>query len=108
MHFNENVHREKRQTKAGTVYYNVIYPKYKFGEEVVREIAAPPTYGKLMKLMLVDENAVLYTCLIPDKFTSHGESICMWRNNKFKQLFLNVLHVNGCKVHVNFFCISTF
>jgi hypothetical protein len=45
MHFNENVHREKRKTKDGTTYYNVVYPKYKFGEEVVREIAVPSTYS---------------------------------------------------------------
>ena len=78
MHFNENVQREKRQTKAGTVHYNVIYPKYKFGEEVVREIAAPPTYVKLnktkmvhhfyefnesMKMLFFNENAVLHTYL---------------------------------------------
>jgi hypothetical protein len=25
----------------------VTYPKYKFGEELVREVASSPTYGKL-------------------------------------------------------------
>ena len=45
LHFNENLHREKKQTKDGLTYMSVTYPKYKFGEEVVREIAVPPTYG---------------------------------------------------------------
>ena len=45
LHFNENVRREKRTTKDGNIYYNVIYPKFKLGEEVVREVAVPPTYG---------------------------------------------------------------
>ena len=26
-------------------YINVTYPKFKMGEEVVREVAVPPTYG---------------------------------------------------------------
>lgn len=45
MHFNENSHRKKCKAQDGTGYIHVTYPKYKFGEEVVREIAVPPTYG---------------------------------------------------------------
>ena len=45
LHFNENLMREKRKAKDGTSHVNVVYPKYKFGEELVRQIAVPPTYG---------------------------------------------------------------
>ena len=46
LHFNENVNREERKAKDGKIYNNVTYPKYKFGEELVRAIAMPPSYGK--------------------------------------------------------------
>ena len=44
LHFNGNVNREQQKDKDGTTYYKFVYPKYKFGKEVVREIAVPPTY----------------------------------------------------------------
>lgn len=44
LHFNENLHRDAQLTKNGEKYYKVTYPKYKLGEEVVREVASPPTY----------------------------------------------------------------
>eukprot|EP00794_Sanderia_malayensis_P001881 gene1881-2126_t len=44
LHFNENVKRETCKSESGAVYYNVVYPKFKLGEEVVREIPVPPTY----------------------------------------------------------------
>lgn len=47
LHFNENVRRETQKTDDGDDYYKVTYPKFKRGEEVVREVAVPPTYGKL-------------------------------------------------------------
>lgn len=47
MHFNENVSRKSKTDKNGEVYMKVTYPKYKFGEELVREVASSPTYGKL-------------------------------------------------------------
>ena len=47
LHFNENIHRETKLSKDGEKYYAVTYPKFKLGEEVVREVASPPTYGKL-------------------------------------------------------------
>ena len=46
LHFNENVNHEERKAKDGKIYYNVTYPKYKFGEELVRTIAVPASYGK--------------------------------------------------------------
>ncbi len=46
LHFNENIHRETQVSKDGKEYIRVTYPKFKLGEEVVREVASPPTYGK--------------------------------------------------------------
>ena len=46
LHFNENLWREPQKTQDGKDYLLVTYPKYKFGEEVVREIRVPPTYSK--------------------------------------------------------------
>jgi len=46
LHFNENVRREKQKSKDGEDYLKVTFPKFKLGEEVVREIAVMPTYGK--------------------------------------------------------------
>eukprot|EP00795_Rhopilema_esculentum_P010056 gene10056-biopygen12718 len=43
-HFNENLNREARTALDGSVCYSVVYPKFKLGEEVVREVAIPPTY----------------------------------------------------------------
>ena len=46
LHFNENVHRECQTSKDGTPYMKVTYPKFKLGDEVVREVTVPPTYGE--------------------------------------------------------------
>ncbi|XP_065066719.1 uncharacterized protein LOC135692501 [Rhopilema esculentum] len=43
-HFNENVLRQQNQLQDGSLQYNVVYPKFKLGEEVVKEVAVPPTY----------------------------------------------------------------
>ena len=48
LHFNENVNRETQKTQDGKNYVNVTYPKFKFGEEVVRNIPVPPSYSKLV------------------------------------------------------------
>lgn len=48
LHFNENVQREAQTGKNGENYYRVSYPKFKLGEEVVRDVASPPTYGKYL------------------------------------------------------------
>ena len=45
LHFNENVHRETKRGKSGEMLLKVTYPKYKAGEELVRAIAVPATYG---------------------------------------------------------------
>jgi len=44
LHFNENLRRDLKQTKDGKTYMHVTFPKFKMGEEVVREIAEPPSY----------------------------------------------------------------
>ena len=44
LHFNENLQRETRTTPDEKPYFKVTYPKFKYGEEVVREIPVPPTY----------------------------------------------------------------
>jgi len=46
LHFNENLHRRAQTAADGTQYYKVVYPKYKLGEEVVRTLTVPPTYGE--------------------------------------------------------------
>ena len=50
LHFNENLKRESKKDEDGKTYYKVTYPKFKLGEEVVREVAIPPTYGKYIHL----------------------------------------------------------
>jgi len=45
LHFNENVAREDQTSRDGEIYYRVTSPKFKLGEEVVREVSVPPTYG---------------------------------------------------------------
>ena len=47
LHFNENVRRGGKLSSQGEKLYRVTYPKYKLGEEVVREVTVPPTYGML-------------------------------------------------------------
>lgn len=49
LHFNENVNRQTRKTKEGMPYMKVTYPKYKLGDELVREISVAPTYGNIME-----------------------------------------------------------
>ena len=45
LHFNENVNRQTKTAENGEEYFRMTYPKFKLGDEVVREIAVPPTYG---------------------------------------------------------------
>ncbi|XP_068734517.1 uncharacterized protein [Montipora capricornis] len=45
LHFNENVNRQTKTAENGEEYFRVTYPKFKLGDEVVREVAVPPTYG---------------------------------------------------------------
>lgn len=46
LHFNENVKRSTRVKANGEKYYWVTYPKFKLGEEAVKEVPVTPTYGK--------------------------------------------------------------
>ena len=46
LHFNENVQRKTQTTSEGEEYYKVTCPKFKLSEEVVREVAVPPSYGE--------------------------------------------------------------
>lgn len=46
LYFHENLLRQTKKTEDGKDYYKVSYPKFKLGEEVVREIAVPPTYAE--------------------------------------------------------------
>ena len=44
-HFNENVQRQTKISDDGEECLKVTYPKFKLGDEVVREVTVPPTYG---------------------------------------------------------------
>lgn len=50
LHFNENLRRETQTSSDGKEYIRVTYPKFKLGEEVVREVASPPSYGNYWPL----------------------------------------------------------
>lgn len=50
LHFNENVKRKKLTSENGEEYYKVTYPKFKLGEEVVREVDVPPTYDYVQQM----------------------------------------------------------
>lgn len=64
LHFNENLLRDPQKTKDREDYLLVTYPKYKVGEEVVREIRVPPTYSKYVLFcnlaIVVDPNQDLW------------------------------------------------
>ena len=46
MHYNENGMRDQALTKDGDKRYNVVYPKYKAGESILREVKVDCTFGK--------------------------------------------------------------
>lgn len=50
LHFNENLQRQTQKRKDGTTYVKVTYPKYKDGNEVVKEISCPPSYSMFSKI----------------------------------------------------------
>ncbi|KAK2552479.1 hypothetical protein P5673_026573 [Acropora cervicornis] len=79
LHFNENVAREDQTSRDGEIYYRVTYPKFKLGEEVVREVSVPPTYEYvetlkelLFGMTTAERNAVLskYTSREPKPLKS--------------------------------------
>ena len=52
LHFNENLNRKSKKTTDGHTYYSVSYAKFKLGDEVVREVPVPPTYGNMFSFNL--------------------------------------------------------
>ncbi|XP_065061913.1 uncharacterized protein LOC135688816 [Rhopilema esculentum] len=56
-HFNENINRSQKETASGDKCYSVVYPKFKLGEEVVPEVAVPPSYGYVN-----DIKEVMFSC----------------------------------------------
>lgn len=69
LHFNENVQRETQIGENGQ-YLRVCYPKYKLGEEVVRDVKIPQTYGyvdEMKKLLFSLSRAVM-----KEKFTEYS------------------------------------
>lgn len=54
LHFNENVHRQTNKTKDGRPSFNVTFPKYKLGDEVVREVTVQPTYGNILHSLFLN------------------------------------------------------
>lgn len=62
LHFNENVHRQSKKTKDGCISYNIHFPKFKLGEEVVREVSVHPTYGNYFNFFLHVLHIHTYYC----------------------------------------------
>ena len=50
-HFNENSNRKQLVTRDGQEQYDIIFPKYKKGEYVVRKVLETPTYGNALYLV---------------------------------------------------------
>ncbi len=46
-------------SKTGEPYYKVVWPKYKEGEEVVKERSVPPTYSKFQHCFTCQESCIL-------------------------------------------------
>ena len=44
LHFNENSNREHAITKQGEGRYEIVFPKYKKGDYVVRKVTEDATY----------------------------------------------------------------
>jgi hypothetical protein len=60
LHFNENINRESQTAKDGNAYVHVTYPKFKLGDEVVREVSVPPTYREF-SFFLMHYNCYILT-----------------------------------------------
>jgi hypothetical protein len=75
------VNRSTKTTRDGKNYVSVTYPKFKLGEEVVRNIAVPPTYGMLdvkIAVLLTHKPPTLsfFTLTVTlDNFTFKGISL---------------------------------
>ena len=46
IHFNENCSRDEAKTKDGELRYDVVLPKYKRGQYVVKKVLVDCTYGQ--------------------------------------------------------------
>ena len=46
LHFNENVRRATATKRKSEPCKKISYPKHKLGEEIIRDIRIPPSYGK--------------------------------------------------------------
>ena len=67
LHFNENIHRDTQMSKDGKEYVRVTYPKFKLGEEVVREVASHP--------LMVRYNVVIAeTIFLYEMYGIHAEN----------------------------------
>ena len=53
LHFNENANKEQAVTKAGEHRYSIVFPKYKKGEYIVKNISIDPTYCKLENVLCI-------------------------------------------------------
>lgn len=71
LHFHENVHRECQTSKDGTQYMKVTYPKFKLGDEVVREVAVPPTYGEYVKYLCLEQ----CLCILENNMGTNAKSL---------------------------------
>ena len=96
LHFNENLRRDRRQTKDGKTYMHVTFPKFKMGEEVVREIAEPPSYGmtKCLYLLLVyttQVNSTFCTCRLASSEVISQVLFTSTQPNKNKLAFVGIL-----------------
>ena len=46
VHFNENLNQKSQKSKNGNEYIHITYPKFKLGDEVLKEVPVLPTYGQ--------------------------------------------------------------
>ncbi len=63
LHFNENIKRKTMTSKTGEEYIKVSYPKYRLGEEIVRQIPVVPTYGEYAKLFVQKAKSFIFFIL---------------------------------------------
>lgn len=49
----------------------VTYPKFKLGDEVVREVAVPPTYGEYVKYLCLEQ----CLCILENNMGTNAKSL---------------------------------
>ena len=72
LHFNENVNRQTKISDDGEEYFRVTHPKFKLGDEVVRQVTVPPTYG-----MFPDSNDAQGCFLLPAFYITNRAVVCV-------------------------------